>query len=349
MTNITNSSVTLHGTRKQFTIPLKEFNLHTKFKLTSHTPINNTQIVNQAHQIQNTQLKNQQQELKNQNNTIEDIKNVDIGFTISGVMLVGTGIMLGAVGITITFFDGDPEGAVFLKVAVALLALGIVLIVIANVLRNIHTRESKMILSEWNVVRGNLNDLNSYQHSCPVAKDINLTIKRDDVLIAGLNASDDEEGALNYNVVTEPEHGTLELKTNGTFSYIPTEDYMGDDSFTYKANNGFSDSNIANVTIKITPPTPPIANNMNLTTTIGKGLNTTFNITNPYNNPLIFSIIKPPMHGTVKIGQGSFIYIPTKNYAGIDSFTYKVNNGLDSNIAKITINIKINKNRNVFS
>ena len=121
---------------------------------------------------------------------------------------------------------------------------------------------------------------------------MNLTIKRDDVLLAGLNASDDEKGALSYNVVTEPEHGTLKLNSNGNFSYIPTEDYMGNDSFTYKANNGFSDSNIANVTIKITPPTPPIANDMNLTMKQSKSLNNTFNITNPYKTTLTFSIIK---------------------------------------------------------
>ena len=83
----------------------------------------------------------------------------------------------------------------------------------------------------------------------------------------------------------------------------------------------------------------PMVNNMNLTCARNDVLNSTFNITHPSNQTLTFTIIQPPIHGTVKINQGTFIYIPMANYTGLDSFTYQSHNGLNSNIAKITINI----------
>ncbi|MFN6050833.1 MAG: Ig-like domain-containing protein, partial [Planctomycetia bacterium] len=46
-----------------------------------------------------------------------------------------------------------------------------------------------------------------------------------------------------------------------------------------------------------------------------------------------------PMHGTVMLNpDGSFNYTPDLNYNGVDSFSYKANDGsLDSNVATVTI------------
>ena len=56
--------------------------------------------------------------------------------------------------------------------------------------------------------------------------------------------------------VSDPSHGTLTLNSDGSFTYTPTAGYHGPDSFTYKANDGFQDSNTATVTITVdAPPT----------------------------------------------------------------------------------------------
>jgi VCBS repeat-containing protein len=52
---------------------------------------------------------------------------------------------------------------------------------------------------------------------------------------------------------TNVSHGTLTLNSNGSFTYIPTGNYNGSDSFTYHANDGTVDSNIVTVTITVTP------------------------------------------------------------------------------------------------
>ena len=42
-------------------------------------------------------------------------------------------------------------------------------------------------------------------------------------------------------------------KANGSFTYTPAADYNGSDTFTYKANDGTLDSNIATVALTVTP------------------------------------------------------------------------------------------------
>ena len=60
---------------------------------------------------------------------------------------------------------------------------------------------------------------------------------------------------------TAPTEGTLELQADGSFVYTPDADFTGPDTFTYHANDGAADSNIATVTITVTPrKEPPVAN-----------------------------------------------------------------------------------------
>jgi VCBS repeat-containing protein len=48
-----------------------------------------------------------------------------------------------------------------------------------------------------------------------------------------------------------PAHGTLTLNSNGSFSYEPDEDYNGEDSFTYKADDDDVEGNVATVRISV--------------------------------------------------------------------------------------------------
>jgi hypothetical protein len=68
----------------------------------------------------------------------------------------------------------------------------------------------------------------------------------------------DVDSSLTAIKVTDPAHGTLlnpgnPFGTGGSFQYTPTPGYSGPDSFTYKANDGSSDSNVATVFIMVNP------------------------------------------------------------------------------------------------
>ena len=63
--------------------------------------------------------------------------------------------------------------------------------------------------------------------------------------------------------------------------------------------------------------------------------------TDPKGKSLIYSVVTNPTHGTLTGTAPSLTYTPNLNYHGVDTFTFKANNGsLDSNIATVTITMK---------
>jgi len=82
------------------------------------------------------------------------------------------------------------------------------------------------------------------------------------------NDTDVDGNPLTAAVVAQPAHGTVTVNANGGFTYTPALNYNGGDSFTYKANDGTADSNVATVAITTWPDqtTRPSAANRQLQT-----------------------------------------------------------------------------------
>lgn len=72
------------------------------------------------------------------------------------------------------------------------------------------------------------------------------------------NDSDPEAGPLNVAVVENASHGTVTLRPDGAFTYVPDEHFVGVDRFTYRAFDASRLSDLAGVEIDI-QPTPPAA------------------------------------------------------------------------------------------
>ena len=93
----------------------------------------------------------------------------------------------------------------------------------------------------------------------PVAYDQAVSTVEDVPVAITLSASDADGDALSYHIVTPPSHGSLS-GTGSYLTYTPNLDYSGLDSFTFKANDGVADSNIATVSITVTAVNePPVA------------------------------------------------------------------------------------------
>src|SRR5262249_44797878 len=170
------------------------------------------------------------------------------------------------------------------------------------------------------------------------------------VAAPGLLANDtDVEGdSLSAVLVSGPSHGSLTLNANGSFTYAPAANYNGSDSFTYKANDGQDDSNVATVAINIAPVNdPPVAVNDTFTTNEDTTLTVAAagvlaNDVDVDGDALSAILVSGPAHGSLTLNSnGSFSYMPAANYNGSDSFTYKANDGTggshNANVA-ITIN-----------
>src|SRR5512145_1666965 len=96
---------------------------------------------------------------------------------------------------------------------------------------------------------------------------------------------------LTYTVLTLPAHGTL-TGSKPNLHYSPDMNYVGTDSFTFKANDGTTDSNTATVSITVQGPAndPPVANNQGITVNKNTQQIITLTATDSNNDSDIYSI-----------------------------------------------------------
>ena len=92
----------------------------------------------------------------------------------------------------------------------------------------------------------------------PVAVDDTFDARQDQpltVLAPGVlsNDTDGNNDPLTVVLGNTVSHGTLTLNADGSFTYTPTTGFLGPDSFTYQANDGSVDSNMAAVTVTVQP------------------------------------------------------------------------------------------------
>jgi PKD repeat protein len=93
-------------------------------------------------------------------------------------------------------------------------------------------------------------------NSPPVADNLSVDTDEDTPVDITLTASDVDGNPLTYAVVTDPSHGTLGGAAPD-LTYTPAPDYNGPDSFTFVANDGLVDSNVATVSITVWPVNDP--------------------------------------------------------------------------------------------
>ncbi len=67
------------------------------------------------------------------------------------------------------------------------------------------------------------------------------------------NDVDSDDDPLMATLITSPNHGTFSLRPNGSFVYTPEADFTGDDSFTYRVSDGFSQTSPVVVTLQVQP------------------------------------------------------------------------------------------------
>lgn len=93
-----------------------------------------------------------------------------------------------------------------------------------------------------------------------VKEDIEFSVKAAKGVLANDYNPDDKKVALTAVLVTKPEHGELTLAKDGSFTYMPEADYVGDDSFTYRVVNAGGDTSaVATVALTVIDmPEPPV-------------------------------------------------------------------------------------------
>jgi hypothetical protein len=147
-------------------------------------------------------------------------------------------------------------------------------------------------------------------------------------------------------LVTAPIRGTLTLSNNGGFTYTATNGFAGSDTFTYRATDGTTTSGNATVTITVTPDNAPVANNDSYSVLVNSSLSVQApgvlaNDTDVDGNSLTGNLVSGPANGTLTFtNNGGFLYVPNSGFLGIDTFTYRANDG-QSNSVPATVSISV--------
>ncbi|MFN8528294.1 MAG: Ig-like domain-containing protein [Anaerolineae bacterium] len=163
------------------------------------------------------------------------------------------------------------------------------------------------------------------------------------------NDTDPENATLTAVLNSGPSNAaSFTLNADGSFSYMPNSGFEGTDTFTYHANDGATDSNIATVTITVNNAPPTAGDDtFNAVDTSQPFLFTTtdllVNDSDPGNDTLSITIVPNPLTTTqggllTQIGS-NFTLVWAASIGTADTFTYVVFDGTAySAPATVTIN-----------
>ncbi len=162
-----------------------------------------------------------------------------------------------------------------------------------------------------------------------------------------VNDTDPELDPMTTSLATGPSHAdAFSLNADGSFTYTPVAGMSGTDTFTYVANDGTGDSNVATVTITVTatgPNNPPVAvDDPSAATTqdVAVVIDVLANDTDPDPDTLTVNSVTQGTNGAVVNNGTDVTYTPSASWTGIDTFTYEAsdgNGGFDTATVTVTV------------
>jgi VCBS repeat-containing protein len=178
----------------------------------------------------------------------------------------------------------------------------------------------------------------THTNAAPVAANQAPSTNEDTALSVTLTATDSDSTTLTYAVVTQPVHGTLTGNAPNV-TYTPSLNYNGPDSFTFKANDGQSDSNVATISLTVVSINDaPTANSQSVSTPEDTQLVIILTGADVESSTLTYAVTAQPQNGTLTGTPPNLLYTPNANFFGNDTLLFKVNDGqLDSNVAQVSI------------
>jgi hypothetical protein len=140
-------------------------------------------------------------------------------------------------------------------------------------------------------------------------------------------------GGTTVSLTSNPSHGTVSLRSDGGYTYVPNAGYVGTDVFGYRPSGLLA--NATTVTITITNA-PPVATADSYAATAGVALQVPApgvlgNDSDADGDTLTAAVVSSTGHGTLSFSaNGAFTYTANVAYSGVDTFTYRASDGLAS-------------------
>jgi len=178
----------------------------------------------------------------------------------------------------------------------------------------------------------------------PLARDDSVETPEDvPVLIRVLeNDSDPDGGPLRILNTGVADNGAVRMRDDGTIEYTPVKDFHGTDSFVYTVIDESGNTSRATVRVRVTPVNdPPAVEDIALSVRRGKPAVIVLHAADPEGDPLSYTVVSKPTHGTLEGVPPRLTYTPAENFSGTDEFTWKVTDGKAvSRVVAVHITVK---------
>ena len=136
-------------------------------------------------------------------------------------------------------------------------------------------------------------------------------------------------------------------KNKGTIVYIPAPEFTGGETIIYTISDGTDESKgVLYVTVE--ENSIPIANEMSESAIEDTSKDIDLSASDANDDSLFYLLVDNPSNGEVSVsGDGKATYTPSSGFFGTDSFTFKVNDGMDDSLpASVTILVSSNDTDN---
>jgi large repetitive protein len=174
----------------------------------------------------------------------------------------------------------------------------------------------------------------------PIATPATVETREDEAVTLTLEGSDADADELTVTVVTPPTHGVLS-GTPPALTYTPAPDFHGDDLVEFTVSDGTTSSAKAAIAIRVTPVADaPVARGGMVTLAAGTSAPVTLSGTDADKDPLTFTVITGPSHGTITGTPPDLVYTPVETHIGTDTLSFVAADGSSISQAA-TINFTI--------
>ncbi|HCG7210797.1 TPA: tandem-95 repeat protein, partial [Vibrio parahaemolyticus] len=160
--------------------------------------------------------------------------------------------------------------------------------------------------------------------------------------VLGNDTFESTDKVVSLDAENGPKNGTVIVNSDGTVTYTPNDNYVGEDTFTYVVTSG-GVSESTTVEVNVTPfNDAPVAKDDIATTQEDTAVTIDVlpNDTDIDGDTLrIDSASVPSDQGTVEIVDGKLVFTPAENFNGDAEIIYTVTDGQLADEAKVTVTV----------
>ncbi|WP_274015968.1 tandem-95 repeat protein, partial [Vibrio parahaemolyticus] len=162
------------------------------------------------------------------------------------------------------------------------------------------------------------------------------------IKVLGNDTFEGKDKVVSLDAENGPKNGTVIVNSDGTVTYTPNDNYVGEDTFTYVVTSG-GVSESTTVEVNVTPVNDaPVAKGDIATTQEDTAVTIDVlpNDTDVDGDTLsIQSASVPSDQGTVEIVDGKLVFTPAENFNGDAEIIYTVTDGQLTDEAKVTVTV----------